>query len=129
MYPILLSKVCTCTYCRDSNSPAFCGKLTCTHFHLISHSPAFYKNLLHYCIVMGNIGDMMQGDVNTLMVNTIKVLAPKSLPHFELWGFASLILYTHKSVYQGGTKRPNPHTICNVRATNCDSLTLFYHML
>ena len=40
------------------------------------------------CIIMGNVGDVMRGDVNTL----IKVLAPKSLLHFELRGLASVIL-------------------------------------
>ena len=32
----------------------------------------------------------MQSDVNSLTVDTIKILFPKNLLHFEFWGVASL---------------------------------------
>ena len=68
---------------RDANSHTFYGKFK--HFCLISwHSPTFYRNLRHCSTIIGNIGDtcMMQGDVNTLTVNTIRVLSPKKSPTF-----------------------------------------------
>ena len=71
--------------------PYFCGSLV--HFCLISHSPAFYRNLLHYSVITGNTGYIIQDDVNILTtVDRIKVLASKKSPHFELRGLASLII-------------------------------------
>ena len=39
-------------------------------------------NLPHSNIIIGNIGDMMRGNVNTLTVDTIKVPAQKIPPAF-----------------------------------------------
>ena len=78
-------KLSFCT-CRDANFPTFCRRLI-MQFRLIFCSPAFYRN---YSIIIGNIGDMVWGNVNTLAVDTIKVLASGKFPHFELQGLPSL---------------------------------------
>ena len=44
--------------------------------YTVLYSPAFYRNGPHYSVILGNIVDMMRGDVNSLAVRTIKALAP-----------------------------------------------------
>ena len=63
------------------------------HFRLIVPLPHFTEisRIIHVVLlIIGNIGEMMQGDVNILItVNMIKVLAPKKSPTFWTSGIGN----------------------------------------
>ena len=62
------------------------------------------RNLPHYSIIIDNIGDMMRGNVNSLTVDTIKVLAQKKISH--ILNFRGWHLYLWATV-QGYTTLSN----------------------
>ena len=77
-----LSLVLLWHLCRDANSRAFCRRLT--HFWLISCSPAFYRNLPHYSIIIDNIGDIRRYEARQCeLFNSQhnKSFSPKKISH------------------------------------------------